>query len=72
MLYCFVADSAVLYEEIEKTTMHGNHGNFLSLLKLLAVHDNTLRNHLQAPVMQNATYVSAQTQNELIEVMAST
>ena len=47
----------------------GNHGNFLSLLKLLAVHDNTLRSHLQAPVMRNATYVSAQTQNELIEVM---
>ena len=47
----------------------GNHGNFLALLKLLAVHDDLLRSHLQAPQMRNATYVSAQTQNELIEVM---
>ena len=55
--------------DIEDYDAPGNHGNFLSLLKLLAVHNNTLRNHLQPPVMRNATYVSAQTQNELIEVM---
>ena len=47
----------------------GNHGNFLSLLKLLAVHDDSLRRHLQAPAMRNATYVSPKTQNQLIEVM---
>ena len=47
----------------------GNHGNFLALLKLMAVHDDLLRSHLQAPQIRNATYVSAQTQNELIEVM---
>ena len=47
----------------------GNHGNFLALLKVLAVHDGVVRSHLEAPVMRNATYMSAQTQNELIEVM---
>ena len=29
----------------------GNPGNFLALLKLLATHDDVLRNHLQAPAM---------------------
>lgn len=59
-------NSALPYKEIEKP---GNHGNFLALLKVLAVHDDVLRSHLEAPVMRNATYMSAQTQNELIEVM---
>lgn len=53
----------------EDYDLSGNHGNFLSLLKLLAAHDDLLRSHLQAPVMRNATYVPPQTQNELIEVM---
>ena len=43
----------------------GNPGNFLALLKLLATHDEILRNHLQAP----AIYISPRTQNDLIEVM---
>ena len=61
-VYCFTRDR-------EDYDSPGNHGNFLSLLKLLAVHDDLLRSHLQAPVMRKATYVSPQTQNELIEVM---
>ena len=47
----------------------GNHGNFLSLLQLLSVYDDTLRSHLQSPVMRNATYISPRTQNEIIEVI---
>ena len=47
----------------------GNSGNFLALLKLLAVHNSVLQSHLQAPSMRCATYMSPQTQNELIEVV---
>lgn len=53
-------------ENIEKP---GNPGNFLALLKLLATYDDALRNHLQSPAMRNATYISPQSQNDLIEVM---
>ncbi|XP_035668943.1 52 kDa repressor of the inhibitor of the protein kinase-like [Branchiostoma floridae] len=47
----------------------GNPGNFLALLRLMAVTDGVLQKHLQAPAMRNATCMSPQTQNELIEVM---
>ena len=42
----------------------------LALLKLLASHDDVLRDHLQAPSMQNATYTLPKIQNDLIDVMA--
>ena len=42
----------------ENTETSGNPGNFLALLKLLATHDDALRNHLETPAMRNATYVS--------------
>ena len=47
----------------------GNCGNFLSLLKLVANHNEVLRNHLNAPAMKSVTYMSPQTQNELIQIM---
>lgn len=53
----------------ENNSSSGNPGNFLALLKLLAVHDDVLRTHLEAPAMRCATYISPRTQNELIEVM---
>ena len=39
-------------EDIESP---GNPGNFLALLKLLAVHDDKLRKHLEAPALRCAT-----------------
>ena len=48
-----------------------NPGNFLSLLHLLSENDECLRTHLQTPTMRNATYISPQTQNEVIQVMGS-
>ena len=44
-------------------------GNFLTLLKLLAVHDDVLHSYLEAPAMRCTTYISPQIGNELIEVM---
>ena len=44
-------------------------GNFLAVLKLLAVNDQELHQHLQSPAMRNVTHMSPQTHNELIEVM---
>ena len=38
-------------------------------MKLLAVHDEELRKHLEAPAMRCVTHLSPQTQNELITVM---
>ena len=62
----------VLYSEMmlkASTPLVINAGNFLALLNLLALHDETLRSHMESPVMRNATYVSPRTQNEIIEVM---
>lgn len=50
----------------EMDSSSDNPGNFLALLKLLAVHDDVLRSHLETPSMRCATYVSPLTQNELI------
>ena len=51
------------------TSVSGSPGNFLALLKLLAVHDDILHSHLEAPTMRCVTYISPRTQNELIKVM---
>ena len=61
--------SIALCGDTEHINKPGNPGNFLALLKLLSTHDEILRNHLQAPAMQNATYISLRTQNGLIETM---
>ena len=42
---------------------------FIALLKLLLIHDEVLRNHLESPAMQCITYISPRTQNEVIEVL---
>ena len=44
--------------EMNDTFVSGNPGNFLALLKLLAVNDDVLRSHLEAPAMRCATYIS--------------
>ena len=53
----------------EKLNTPGNHRNFLSLLQLLAKYDDTLRQHLSSPAMAGATYISPQTQNELLHII---
>ena len=55
--------------DAEKPETPGNPGNFLALLKLLATNDDILRKHLETPAMRNATYISPQSQNDLIEVI---
>lgn len=55
--------------DVENLDTTENPGNFLALLKLLAVHDSVLKSHLETPAMRCVTHLSPQTQNELIEVM---
>ena len=55
--------------DVENLNTPENRGNFLALLKLLAVHDSVLRSHLETPAMRCVTHLSPQTQNELIEAM---
>ena len=47
----------------------GNPGNLIALLKLLARHNDILRQHLESPAMRNAKYISHRTQDEIIEVL---
>lgn len=48
-----------------------NPGNFLKLLQLVANHNKTLKNHLSSPVMKNATYMSPQTQNDVLDILGN-
>ena len=53
----------------EKLNESGNPGNVLSLLKLMANHNEIIRIHLEASQMKCVTFMSPQTQNELLEVV---
>ena len=46
-----------------------NIGNFLSILKLISKYNETLASHLKNPAMKCVTYLSPQTQNELLDVI---
>jgi len=68
VLYCG-RQCIALRGDAEGIESPGNPGNFLALLKLLAVHDDELRKHLEAPALRCATQLFPQTQNELVKVM---
>ncbi|CAM4507443.1 unnamed protein product [Leuciscus chuanchicus] len=53
----------------EKQNSTGNPGNFLALMKLLANHDEKLKQHMERPKLRNATYLSPQTQSQMIDVI---
>ena len=38
-------------------------------MKVLAEHDSQLMSHLQSPKLKNATYLSANTQNQVIDII---
>ena len=68
ILYCG-RQCIALRDNVEKLDQTGNPGNFLSLMKVLANHDPTLKNHLERPRLRNATYLFPQTQNEIIDII---
>ena len=68
VLYCG-QQCIALRGDAEKLDTLGNRGNFLALLKLIAVHDLDLRTNLESPQMHRVTYMSGHTQNEVIEVL---
>ncbi len=53
----------------EKVSLSSNPGNFLALLKSFAETDPILSNHLYHPQSKNATYISPQSQNGIINVI---
>ena len=54
---------------VEDITLNSNPGNFLALLKSYAETDSTLSKHLYHPQAKNATYISPQSQNDIINVI---
>ena len=55
----------------EKLDTPGNQGNFLAILKLMLEHNSVLREHLHRPQFKNATYLSTQIQNEIIDIVGN-
>ena len=68
VIYCG-RQCIALHGNNEKLNESGNPGNVLSLLKLMANHNEILRIHLEAPQLRCVTFKSPQTQNELLEVV---
>uniref|UniRef100_A0A671VMP9 DUF4371 domain-containing protein n=1 Tax=Sparus aurata TaxID=8175 RepID=A0A671VMP9_SPAAU len=68
VLYCG-RQCIALRGSAEKQHSTGNPGNFLALMKLLANHDEKLKQHMEKPKLKNATYPSLQSQNEMIDVI---
>ena len=56
-------------QSIEPDDPGTNPGNFIALLKLQSEKDKILHEHLTAPMMRNATYIRADSQNEKINVI---
>ena len=54
---------------MEDVTLNSNPGNFLALLKSYAETDSTLSKHLYYPQAKNATYISPQSKNDIINVI---
>ncbi|KAL7841276.1 hypothetical protein SRHO_G00249670 [Serrasalmus rhombeus] len=68
VLYCG-HQCIALRGSAEQQHCSGNPGNFLALLKLLSNHNEKLKQHLEKPKLRNATYLSPQSQNEMIDVI---
>lgn len=54
---------------MEDVTLDRNPGNFLALLKSFAETDPILFQHLYHPKSKNVTYLSPQSQNDVINVI---
>ena len=68
VLYCG-RQCIALRGDNEKLDQPGNPGNFLALLKMMSSHNDILKQHLEKPRLKNATYISPQTQNEVIDIL---
>ena len=68
ILYCG-RQCIALRGDCESTIGHGNPGNFLAMLKIMAEHDPVLKQHMYTPAMKNATYVSPRSQSDIIDVI---
>jgi len=69
-LYCGRQCIALRLDHEQKDAL-SNPGNFLALMRLVANHDERLKRHMDIPKLRNATYLSSQTQNEMIEVIGN-
>ena len=70
MLYCGKQCIALRGNQ-ETLNTTGNPGNFLSHMKLIGNHAPIVKQHLGKPKFKNATYLSAQTQNEIIDIIGN-
>ena len=66
----FLAKQGMAFRgDVEDISSNKNPGKFLALLAMLAENDSVLHGHLYQPRARNATYLSPQSQNEIINVI---
>ena len=54
--------------DVEKVDVQCNPGNFLAMM-VIANHSDILKKHLEKPCQSNATYLSPDTQNKLLDII---
>ena len=56
-------------EQIKPKNSNSNPENFIALLKLQAVNDSVHHQHFYVLIIQNTTYLSAKSQNEVTDII---
>ena len=57
------------HENIGKSAQKCNPGNFLVIVQKIAHHNPALRDHIEAPLRKDVSYLGPKSQNELIEII---
>ena len=55
--------------KIGESAQKGNPGNFLGIVWEIAYHNSALRNHIEAPLRKDVSYLGSKSQNELIGII---
>ena len=59
----------VTHENIGESAQKSNPGNFLTIVQEIAHHNPALRDHIEAPLRKDVSYLGPKSQNELIEII---
>ena len=57
------------HKNIGESAQKGNSGNFLAIVQEIAHHNLALRDHIEAPLRKDVSYLGPKSQNKLIEII---
>ena len=57
------------HENIGESAQKSNPGNFLAIVQEIAHHNPALKDHIEAPLRKDVSYMGPKSQNELIKII---